>query len=116
MRTPLEPILLQIKAYGLGDPRFFDLIERPPDNSIDAALLRLMDLGAFTDSSGVHGGLLLSKSRKKDAVQDAEDDDAAIRGSLRITAMGKVLSVLPMDVVLGKMLILGSVCCFIGYA
>ncbi|KAJ3048899.1 DEAH (Asp-Glu-Ala-His) box polypeptide 34 [Rhizophlyctis rosea] len=79
LRMPLEPTLLQIRAYGLGDPRDFDFIERPAETSISYSIARLQDLGAL--------------SREE-----------------LLTPLGRVLAVLPLDVVLGKMLILGSIC------
>ncbi|KND02720.1 uncharacterized protein SPPG_01803 [Spizellomyces punctatus DAOM BR117] len=79
LRMPLEPLLLQILAYGLGDPRDFDFIERPADANISFSIMRLQDLGALD---------------RKEA----------------LTALGRVLAMLPLDVVLGKMLILGSIC------
>ncbi|KAJ3038261.1 DEAH (Asp-Glu-Ala-His) box polypeptide 34 [Rhizophlyctis rosea] len=79
LRMPLEPTLLQIRAYGLGDPREFDFIERPSEAQISFSIERLRDLGALD-------------------------------GSERVTSLGRVLAVLPLDVVLGKMLVLGSIC------
>ncbi|KAJ3333575.1 DEAH (Asp-Glu-Ala-His) box polypeptide 34 [Blyttiomyces sp. JEL0837] len=78
LRTPLESLLLQIRAYGLGNPRTFDLIERPPDTAIDASLMRLRDLGAIDERE-------------------------------ELSPLGRVLAIFPMDIVLGKMLILGSI-------
>ena len=78
-RMCLDPLLLQVKAYGLGDPRNFDFIERPLSISIDQSLCRLQDLGSL------------------DRVEN-------------LTILGNALALLPVDVVLGKMLILGTVC------
>lgn len=78
LRMPLEPLLLQIRAYGLGDPRDLDFIERPPEASFSHSLLRLQELGALDKNE-------------------------------QLTPLGAVLAVLPLDVVLGKMLVLGSV-------
>lgn len=80
LRMPLEPTLLQIRAYGLGDPRRFEFIERPSEGAVGFSVGRLQDLGALERSVGEG-----------------------------ITALGRVLAVLPLDVVLGKMLVLGSV-------
>ncbi|KAI9091260.1 P-loop containing nucleoside triphosphate hydrolase protein [Phlyctochytrium arcticum] len=78
LRMPLEPLLLQIRAYGLGDPRDFDFVERPAETSINFSLHRLQQLGAL--------------DRKEE-----------------LTLLGRLLAILPLDVVLGKMLILGSI-------
>ncbi|KAI8064692.1 P-loop containing nucleoside triphosphate hydrolase protein [Gongronella butleri] len=77
-RAALEPIVLNIKAMGLGDPREFDFIQPPPLASIEASLVLLQNLGALD--------------------QDEE-----------ITALGQVLANLPVDAVIGKMLLLGLV-------
>jgi HrpA-like RNA helicase len=78
-RTCLDPVVLQIQAYKLGDPREFDFIEKPLRSTIENSLLRLKDLEALDDTEN-------------------------------ITVLGYALALLPIDVVLGKMLILGTVC------
>ncbi|ORX58161.1 hypothetical protein DM01DRAFT_1372236 [Hesseltinella vesiculosa] len=75
-RGALEPIVLNIKALDLGDPRSFDFIEPPALESIEASLVLLQNLGALDEQE-------------------------------RITPLGKVLSNLPVDAVIGKMLLLG---------
>ncbi|TPX35982.1 hypothetical protein SmJEL517_g01830 [Synchytrium microbalum] len=77
-RAPLESVMLQIRAYGLGDPRRFDFIEPPPEEHITYAITRLQNLQAL----------------------DAQE---------QITPLGRVLSILPVDVVLGKLMILGTI-------
>ncbi|KAJ3027787.1 UNVERIFIED_CONTAM: DEAH (Asp-Glu-Ala-His) box polypeptide 34 [Siphonaria sp. JEL0065] len=93
LRTPLQPLLLQVMAYGLGDPREFDFIEKPSMGAIEGSMNSLKELGAteevYEDARGSSG-------------------DQMVIMKDRLTALGKVLAVLPMDVVLGKMLILGS--------
>eukprot|EP01134_Creolimax_fragrantissima_P003107 CFRG3107T1 len=80
LRVPLEYIILQMKALADVDvdPRRFDFVERPTDKAIETALLNLVD----------HGALSLR--------------------SERITVLGRVLARLPIDVSLGKMLIMSS--------
>jgi ATP-dependent RNA helicase DHX34 len=78
LRIPLDSILLEIKAFGLGDPMEFDFIERPSEASLKSSLTRLQNVGCL------------------DKIFD-------------ITDMGRVLSTLPVDVVIGKMLVLGSI-------
>ena len=77
-RTCLEPLVLQIRAYNLGDPRKFDFIESPLPESIEKSLIRLQDLGCIDNKEC-------------------------------ITALGNVLALLPVDLVLGKMLVLGQI-------
>ncbi|KAJ3394728.1 DEAH (Asp-Glu-Ala-His) box polypeptide 34 [Entophlyctis sp. JEL0112] len=83
LRIPLEPLLLQTMAYGLGDPREFDFIEKPRMESIESAMAALATLGAIQNS----------------------DDGATCE---QLTPLGQILAILPMDVVLGKMLVLGA--------
>ncbi|KAI9363939.1 P-loop containing nucleoside triphosphate hydrolase protein [Zopfochytrium polystomum] len=78
LRTPLEALLLQVRAYGLGNPRLFDFIEKPAASALCSSVARLTQLKALDERE-------------------------------ELTSLGKVLAELPMDVVLGKMLILGSV-------
>jgi HrpA-like RNA helicase len=78
-RTCLDPLVLQIQAYNLGDPRSFDFIEKPCPQAIEQSLLRLQDLGCIDQKEN-------------------------------ITFLGNVLALLPVDLVLGKMLVLGQVC------
>ncbi|KAJ3300017.1 DEAH (Asp-Glu-Ala-His) box polypeptide 34 [Borealophlyctis nickersoniae] len=87
LRMPLEPTLLQIRAYGLGDPREFEFIERPSEANINHSIRRLQDLGA------------LDRGVEVDGAGAGEE----------ISTLGRVLAVLPLDVVLGKMLVLGSI-------
>ncbi|KAJ3399434.1 DEAH (Asp-Glu-Ala-His) box polypeptide 34, partial [Chytriomyces hyalinus] len=95
LRTPLEPLLLQTMAYGLGDPREFDFIERPEGKALESAMDGLKRLGAVEGSNSM-------KSRA------STGNDNQTCGE-RLTALGRVLAILPMDVVLGKMLVLGSI-------
>ena len=76
-RMPLDAIILEIKSFGLGDPRAFDFIEQPSEESISYSLQKLLDL---------------------ECIDYAED----------ITDLGKTLAALPIDAVLGKMLVLGT--------
>ena len=82
-RVSLEAVLLQISAFGFGDPRNFDFLERPPDRNIIHSMKRLSDLGCYDSSNGL---------------------DPEV-----INDMGRILANLPIDAILGKMLVLGSV-------
>jgi HrpA-like RNA helicase len=75
---PLTSIILEIKVFGLGDPRVFDFIERPAESSISSAISKLSVLGCIDQYE-------------------------------EITDLGKILAKMPVDQVLGKMLILGSI-------
>ncbi|KAJ3215648.1 DEAH (Asp-Glu-Ala-His) box polypeptide 34 [Dinochytrium kinnereticum] len=119
MRMPLEPTLLQILAYGLGDPREFDLIEKPSELTVNNAIFRLENLGAleqyaksgqstFSDFQNVE--LETHASNSELVKRPSKISKAAFAGSsLELTPLGRVLSILPVNVVLGKMLILGTI-------
>ncbi|CAO3633213.1 unnamed protein product [Cunninghamella echinulata] len=77
-RGALEPVLLNIKALSLGDPRNFDFLERPSMNSIESSIYFLQNLGALDNQE-------------------------------QITNLGKALANLPVDAVIGKMILLGVV-------
>ncbi|OBZ82768.1 putative ATP-dependent RNA helicase DHX34 [Choanephora cucurbitarum] len=75
-REALDPLLLQIKSMGLGNPRKFDYIEAPSMDSINSSMEFLYNLGAT-------------------------DEDENLLG------LGSVLAKLPVDAIVGKMLLLG---------
>ncbi|KAI8642814.1 P-loop containing nucleoside triphosphate hydrolase protein [Parasitella parasitica] len=77
-RETLDPLLLQIKSMGLGNPRLFDYIEAPSVDFINSSMDFLFNLGAI----------------------DVEEN---------LLGLGSVLSKLPVDCIVGKMLILGVV-------
>jgi ATP-dependent RNA helicase DHX34 len=77
-KAPLESLALSIKNMKLGDPRRFPFVDPPPLHRMDAAMLRLRDMGCLRGSG--------------------ED----------LTALGSVLAALPVDVGVGKMLVLGT--------
>ncbi|KAF1807654.1 putative ATP-dependent RNA helicase DHX34 [Mucor lusitanicus] len=77
-RETLDPLLLQIKSMGLGNPRVFDYIEAPSMDFINSSMDFLFNLGAI----------------------DANE---------KLLGLGSVLSKLPVDCIVGKMLILGVV-------
>ncbi len=79
-RIPLESIILQIKSLLLGDPRHFDFIEKPTIESIEQAILNL---------------------KRHEAVTDTQEES--------LTPLGTVLSRLPVDVTIGKILVLATV-------
>ncbi|KAI8092632.1 putative ATP-dependent RNA helicase DHX34-like protein [Halteromyces radiatus] len=79
-RGALEPIVLNIKALQLGDPRNFDYLEAPSAMAIEASVTCLQNLGALDEMES-------------------------------ITNLGTALSNLPVDAVIGKMILLGYVLC-----
>ena len=79
MRVPLEAVVLQIKALNLGDPRAFKFIQSPGIEAVESAIRGLTDQQAIRDSP-------------------LEE----------LTPLGQVLSRLPVDVPIGKILVLGT--------
>ncbi|KAI9491621.1 P-loop containing nucleoside triphosphate hydrolase protein [Zychaea mexicana] len=77
-RAPLEPLLLQIKAFELGDPRVFDYVEAPSIDAVNASMNFLQNLGAVDSTE-------------------------------RILGLGTVLANLPVDAIIGKMLLMATV-------
>ncbi|KAJ3378304.1 DEAH (Asp-Glu-Ala-His) box polypeptide 34, partial [Lobulomyces angularis] len=88
LRTQLESTLLQIVSFDLEleDPRNFEFIQQPSQSSMNFALERLINLDALEKLPGT---------------QEYGDEFV-------ITPLGKMLSLLPLDCVLGKMLLWGS--------
>lgn len=89
-RVPLEDVCLSILAGSFADScmEFLSQTPQPPDElAVRAALRVLSDVGAIT--------LLENK------------DDPRAKSSEQLTALGRHLSRLPVDVRLGKMLIFG---------
>ncbi|KAF7726559.1 DEAH (Asp-Glu-Ala-His) box polypeptide 34 [Apophysomyces ossiformis] len=77
-RVPLEPLLLQIKAMELEDPRTFDYVESPSPEAINASMDFLQNLGAIDVSENIR-------------------------------PLGAVLANLPVDAIIGKMLVMATV-------
>ncbi|GBG34645.1 ATP-dependent RNA helicase [Hondaea fermentalgiana] len=82
-RVPLEQLVMQVLASELGQPETFmnTLMEPPPSISVKEAVRLLLDVGA------------------------ADQDHPGAKVTL--TALGRHLSRLPMDVRIGKMLLFG---------
>lgn len=79
-RIPLESIILQIKALGFGNPRQFNFIERPSLEKIEEAITTLI---------------------KHETLNNDADES--------LTPLGAILSQLPVDIAIGKILVLGTV-------
>ncbi|KAI9273017.1 P-loop containing nucleoside triphosphate hydrolase protein [Phascolomyces articulosus] len=77
-RAPLEPLLLQIKALEVGNPRTFDYVEAPASDAINASMEFLQNLGALDTNENIMG-------------------------------LGTVLANLPVDAIIGKMLLMATV-------
>ena len=79
-RVQIESTALQIKCMGLGDPRLFPFIEPPPEGNLEHAMQVLRQLQCVSN--------------------DADEE---------ILPLGAVLSQLPVDLPMGKLLVLGTI-------
>eukprot|EP01062_Namystynia_karyoxenos_P035133 TRINITY_DN25769_c0_g1_i1.p1 TRINITY_DN25769_c0_g1~~TRINITY_DN25769_c0_g1_i1.p1 ORF type:complete len:960 (+),score=247.87 TRINITY_DN25769_c0_g1_i1:576-3455(+) len=78
-RTPLDSVLLQVMAGGLGDPRRFPFVEQPARDSVERAMRSLAAAGCVTPPPGE-----------------------------RLTPLGALLAQLPMDIPLGKAVVVAA--------
>ena len=81
LRCDLSSALLVMKVRGVDDVINFPLLNPPPREAIEKALLQLLTLGAFTDQGSIsHVGLQMSKlpltpSLARVIVEAAKNDD-----------------------------------------
>ena len=68
LRTPLEELVLAVKALGLGDAAAFcaRALDPPEPKSVQNALELLRDIGALTTDEGDAGGKGNKKKKKKE--------------------------------------------------
>lgn len=101
-RTPLEQLCLQVKLLRLGGVRSFlaQAVEAPSVASVQCAVDRLCEIGALR-VLGPSGG-----PPPTSGVGAAEEGC-----DLVLTSLGYYLSLLPMDVGLGKALLFGAMLC-----
>lgn len=105
-RVPLDSQILQMIALGIPDVRKFPFIEPPPSESIEEAIISLKDHVRSLEGSVMfiffpikifevtEKSLLIFKG----AITDDEE----------LTPVGRMLSNLPVDITVGKILIMGS--------
>lgn len=79
--VPLESLLLSMVTLGLKDISNFPFLERPDSNSIDKSLEKLKFIGALANKNN----------------------------ELHLTPLGDALSRLPVDLTIGKMLIMSTI-------
>lgn len=134
-RVPLEEIVLQILLLELGNPyKFLEAcLESPSKEQINAAVNRLLGIGAITSSSCTSEVLedlledlsdeeededasgennVVKKEMKKDDDQNLVELKSSVAmesSNFELTALGYHLSRLPMDVRLGKMLLVATI-------
>ena len=106
LRTPLEELVLAVKALGLGDAAAFcaRALDPPEPKSVQNALGLLRDIGALTTDEGDAGG----KGKKNKKGDVAVDVSVSVDVS-ELTALGRHLAALPVDPRTCKMLIVASV-------
>jgi len=109
LRVPLTGLILQLKLLKVeGGPRAFlkRALQPPGDDAVEAAVSELLDLGALeiqqdqVESETAESRLKRNRKEKLTGNRpDVED----------LTALGKHLAVLPVDVRVGKMLVYGAI-------
>lgn len=123
-RVPLESLCLEIKTSGLDEVgccgAFFSRTpEPPPAEAVDSALATLLDVGAVALSSAHEGE---GGEGAEAQGTSGEGPYAALQGlpplemstgflddaALELTALGRHLAALPLDVRAGKMLVFGT--------
>ena len=89
LRVPLTKVVLDVKLLDMGSPKnVLDLAMDPPESrNVSRTVLALQEMGALLTTV--------------DGRQDREDGD--------LTVLGEVLARLPVDVRLGKLIILGHI-------
>uniref|UniRef100_A0AAY4CCJ2 ATP-dependent RNA helicase TDRD9 n=1 Tax=Denticeps clupeoides TaxID=299321 RepID=A0AAY4CCJ2_9TELE len=88
LRSPLDRIMLKVKLLQMGEPRsvLSTSLSPPKLSDIERTILQLKEIGALSVHTSSHNSL---------------DGD--------LTFLGRVLSHLPVDLLLGKMVVLGHV-------
>ncbi|XP_049595748.1 ATP-dependent RNA helicase TDRD9 [Syngnathus scovelli] len=87
--APLSKILLKVKLLDMGDPRsLLSTAPSPPNlKEITRTALQLKEMGALS----------------------AKQDGKCLNGDGELTFLGRVLAQLPVDIYLGKMIVLGHI-------
>ena len=80
-RVSLDAVVLQMAAMGVNDPKIFPFLEPPSENAINSAVTLLQE----------HGALEVDES-----------------WSCRVTSVGELLSHLPVDITIGKLMLMAS--------
>ena len=111
-RMNLDGTLLQILAQG-QDPRDFPFIDPPTDEAMAAALASLAELGALVELEEPEPEpepvLPVGDAAAAAAAAAAPGSERQHGSRLVCTALGESLSVLPVDLPAGKMLLLSTV-------
>ncbi|HEX3894728.1 MAG TPA: ATP-dependent RNA helicase HrpA [Rudaea sp.] len=96
LRSSLAGVILRMLSLKLGDVEKFPFVEAPSSRAIGDGYRRLIELGAIDEDAPVPSSI------------SAGNQKAAIRGRTsqkRLTAVGRDMSKLPIDVALSRMLI-----------
>ncbi|CAM9551431.1 unnamed protein product, partial [Sphacelaria rigidula] len=134
-RCPLEGLVLQMKSLGLQDPRLFPYLSPPPPENLRAALETLALVGATdavsaaavaspaaASTTPAETGGAIDKVAETPASGSCAADGGDVQWAARaaavtfenatarapLTPLGRVLSALPVDPSVGKMLALGA--------
>ena len=98
LRSSLAGVILRMLSLKLGEVEDFPFVEAPAARAVTDGYRRLTELGAVETEAGASAPVRSSLI--------AEDQKAAVHGrtSHKITAMGRLMARLPIDVALARML------------
>ena len=118
LRTSLAGVILRMLSLDLGDVAKFPFVEAPSERAIGDGYRRLVEIGAIENvsaqsSAGVGEQAAANNGRTSDVPRRssviAGDQEAAIQGRTsgryRLTAIGRAIAALPVDVALARMLV-----------
>ena len=122
-RIPLASVILDLYALRLCDPRDFPFLERPEHEAIEAAIKSLKQHQAIVSRTARTGDEPCQVKNCVNRMETIEADanvDCSLPsldkapffftpGSEQITALGHVISKLPVDIPIAKMLILSTI-------
>lgn len=107
-RCPLEGLVLQMKSLGLTDPRRFPYLSLPPPENLMAALEALALLEATDAAKDINDSGLMASPQTGSGNGDGGMVFADAISRAPLTPLGRVLSSLPVEPSIGKMLALAS--------
>ncbi len=93
LRSSLAGVILRMLALKLGDPAAFPFVEAPNERAIGDGYRRLIELGAIESAP------MRNRARRQEDASDATGTGYVL------TAIGRTMAQLPIDVALGRMLV-----------
>jgi HrpA-like RNA helicase len=107
-RTPLEALVLDVLALGM-QPSALELPDPPPAEALAGAITSLRAHGALADATvDPVAAAAAAAAASVGAAAAAVPVTLPAAGALALTPLGRMLARLPVDVPLGKTLVLGA--------